>query len=399
MFFLIISGAFATDLHVCPAGCPYTTFQSAIDAAASNDTIFLHEGEYHEHVTISRRVTVYGDGAGRTRVDGDGAGVVVQVNGGPVGLYDLTVTGSGASADPAQASAIRIGSTSVDLSRCVISDSGFGISGADPGRSGALTHNTVITDNLHDGVASMATVLLDHATVYGNGGYGVRDGYDVTGHYSILAGNGLGGVRLAFEGYELLTDFLWYANGWRSAAPVADAHVLVQDELGAITEAPLDGQAPLLAPPDLEGVGCSYLHPRPGSAAVDYFEDLLDLDGTPLDLGATGYDEPLVDEVAHPLCPGVHAPFFYRPGGRVWLGLSVDNTSGAPAEATLQLSYRSASASLSQGPGAAVTLLPGANTLSLRTPTLPITMTEPVQVCLRAATAAWSETRCRVMMY
>jgi len=88
---LFVGGvAVAADLDVCPT-CPYTTIQSAIDAAVDGDRVRVTEGTYSENLTINTKsITVSGGWSAnfstRTRdpsltvVDGGGTGRVLRVS-------------------------------------------------------------------------------------------------------------------------------------------------------------------------------------------------------------------------------------------------------------------------------------------------------------------------------
>jgi len=85
----------APALTVCPSGCPYSTIQAAINAAASGDTIHVGPGTYSEFLTISKPLTIEGAGEQQTIVDSTGTrNSVVTVTANSVRLAHLTVTGA-----------------------------------------------------------------------------------------------------------------------------------------------------------------------------------------------------------------------------------------------------------------------------------------------------------------
>src|ERR1700719_377400 len=79
------SAAVAGTLKVCPAGCTYSTIQSAIDAAQTDDSIKIAPGTYTENLrvlapTAAKQLTLEGAGALKTIVDGDQQDLVLEVD-------------------------------------------------------------------------------------------------------------------------------------------------------------------------------------------------------------------------------------------------------------------------------------------------------------------------------
>jgi len=70
----------------------FTSIQSAIDWAIPGDTIFVHEGTYHEKVVVSKTLTLQGERKENTTVVGFGTGDVIQVTASNVQVSGFTVT-------------------------------------------------------------------------------------------------------------------------------------------------------------------------------------------------------------------------------------------------------------------------------------------------------------------
>lgn len=99
----------ANILEVGP-GKPYSTIQSAIDAASSGDTILVYDGIYREAILIDKPLDVIGSGASTTFINGSGvtlsaAGLVkITANSGNVKFSGFTVS----NAEPVGANSVRI---------------------------------------------------------------------------------------------------------------------------------------------------------------------------------------------------------------------------------------------------------------------------------------------------
>ena len=82
-------------VHNETQGTWHTTIQAAIDAAAAGNAIRVAEGTYAEHVTVDKQLSITGEGAGRTVIDGGGSGDVLTIAADGVTVAGLGVTGSG----------------------------------------------------------------------------------------------------------------------------------------------------------------------------------------------------------------------------------------------------------------------------------------------------------------
>jgi hypothetical protein len=140
----------AATLEVCRSGCPYSTIQQALAAAANGDTISVAPGTYPGGFTIGKNVTVVGSGASRTTVRGTGGvGVGITVASGVTAAIEaLTVDAAGAAR--AADAVYNYGTLTVQ---------------------GA----TVTGSNGNAALLSSGALTLDHSTVSGNNTTGVRN--------------------------------------------------------------------------------------------------------------------------------------------------------------------------------------------------------------------------------
>jgi parallel beta-helix repeat protein len=84
--------------HITTVPEEYPTIQEAINAADSNDTIFVRKGKYYEHLIINKSLTLIGEDRDLTVIDGDGNGEIadIQANNVYIGNFTLQNAGIGA---------------------------------------------------------------------------------------------------------------------------------------------------------------------------------------------------------------------------------------------------------------------------------------------------------------
>ena len=185
---------------VCPSGCPYSTIQAAINAAASGDTIHVGPGTYSEFLTISKPLTIEGAGEQQTIVDSTGTrNSVVTVTANSVRLAHLTVTG--AILHGGGGGVINQPGATLTLDHTTVSgNSAIGGGGIDnqPGATLTLDHSTVSGNSaprggVGGGIANSGLLALDHSTVSGNsatgGGGGIYNSGTLTLDHSTVSGN------------------------------------------------------------------------------------------------------------------------------------------------------------------------------------------------------------------
>lgn len=95
----------AAMLSVCPSGCMYSDIQTAVNAAAANDTISIGPGVYSvTQILISKPLTIVGAGQGQTIIDGGQATIpsngsgTIRINTWNTGqtiIEDMTIRNAG----------------------------------------------------------------------------------------------------------------------------------------------------------------------------------------------------------------------------------------------------------------------------------------------------------------
>jgi len=130
-------------VHNLDTGLNYTSIQEAINAPETLDghTVFVEEGTYYEHVTVSKSLTLLGEDREVTIIDGNMIGNVVWITRDHVNIRGFTIRRSGQGGTN---SGIYVGSTRYcDISANCIVDNEYGVHG--------FPRNMSITDNTIEG--------------------------------------------------------------------------------------------------------------------------------------------------------------------------------------------------------------------------------------------------------
>ncbi len=159
---------------VCPSGCPFTSVQAAVAAAAPGDTISICPGGY-EPIVIDKDLTLVGLGPFHPVLNANAAVVVVKISGSPTVEMRNLILSSGVSADGGG------GISNGNATTTLINVSVIGSHGAT--RGGGIDIGAGGTMTLIDCIVEGNNTLGDGGGIY-NGGALTLDGTSVKGNRS-----------------------------------------------------------------------------------------------------------------------------------------------------------------------------------------------------------------------
>jgi hypothetical protein len=187
---------------------PFNTVQEGVDFAGSGDTVRVLEGYYAENISLSKGISLIGDGSEATIIDGIGQNLpVISCSGFDGGLIQgfRMINGTWAGIECNDAALSIWGNDIADTK------AGDGIT-VGPGSSASILNN-IVQLNEQTGIRfEGVTALVLNNTIVGNGEDGVRchtgSGLEITNN--IVAGNGGFGIFAV----NVSNPSLFYNNVW-----------------------------------------------------------------------------------------------------------------------------------------------------------------------------------------
>lgn len=206
------------DIHV---PTDYATIQEAIDAAESGQTIRVAAGTYIENLSLKENISVIGESAEHTIIDGGGTDVVWGADGAKISGFTLTNGGD---------SGVFAWSTSPTIENCIITNCDQGIATA----ADAIIHSNIIAQNSGYGIFAGTSSSIGRPasptitnnliiqngsdasglTLYEAGGLIVNNTIDANGTFGINVSKGSDPISIEIKN-NLITNNGWYGlNGY-----------------------------------------------------------------------------------------------------------------------------------------------------------------------------------------
>lgn len=138
----------------------YMNIQDCIDAANVGDTVYVHSGTYYENIMINKTITLVGENAENTIIDGNGRDVdVLYIKATYVNISEFTLKNGGNGIFLSSSSAHT--SSHNNISRCIVSNNYWGIDICLS--SGNQVSNCIIIKNEYGGI-HMYSALCNQVT-------------------------------------------------------------------------------------------------------------------------------------------------------------------------------------------------------------------------------------------
>lgn len=178
----------------------YTSVQQAIDDAPQGHTIYLSPGHYNKSIIIDKPLSIIGQNADTTIIDGKNSGNVIKIIGsGNVTLSGLTLVNSGDSTDSYDYDAgLNVNCDNNNFENLIIKDNNVGI------------HSYSSSNNKYE------SVIIYNNSYYGMYLYGNSDNNEINNCVFYNTSESIGyALRIKNSNYNIITNtyFGWNARG------------------------------------------------------------------------------------------------------------------------------------------------------------------------------------------
>jgi parallel beta-helix repeat protein len=170
------------------------TIQAAVDKAKAGDTIYVKAGNYSEHVTVEKSLTLLGEDRNNTILDGTYTGIIISVNASNVVIQNFTFQNSGWEI---KYGAVYVSGNSynVTVSNNSFLNNEYGVC-VDPLSWVKISNNIIIgnaTYNRDHYESSGILMMSDYCTAKDNLIQNVTFGIMVNGDYNLIHNNTISG--------------------------------------------------------------------------------------------------------------------------------------------------------------------------------------------------------------
>lgn len=118
--------------------------QEGINNATAGDSLYVYNGFYPEHITVTKQVNLIGQSREYVCIDGGGSGDVVTVSADMASIKGFTIQNSGGSG-----SGIAVFAENITMYGNLITDNHYGITIQDSYDNNSVYHNNFITNTHH----------------------------------------------------------------------------------------------------------------------------------------------------------------------------------------------------------------------------------------------------------
>lgn len=156
-----------------PVYVRYSSIQGAINETHTGETIFVSQGLYYEHLNITKPLTLVGENAETTIIDGEDSGTIVRVEADGVAVTDFTLRKCGCPCGGNSGVYIESGHRNVDVTHNLITQNGgYGIS-VDGSREVNLADNALTNNNYGVRLNNSTQITVVDNAISNNTNFGI----------------------------------------------------------------------------------------------------------------------------------------------------------------------------------------------------------------------------------